>query len=262
MPQPLGRIDPCPLSLPLIAQMQPESPRGPVPSAWISGCKAAHARLHEIAAQLTDEIARRDTLLPGWTVGHLITHLARNADSLRGILEAALRGEMAAQYPGGPTQRTQDIERGASRSAQDLTGDLIEADRRLERAWEATPEHVWVTGLGRRRHGPTTIPEFVFLRWREVEIHLVDLDLPNLGSPHWEGLNPAYIDAELYELSRFLPARVPAASTIVLAPGDRPSRAYGHGDDHIVLEASTGKLLAWLMGRGDEPTWPILRPWE
>jgi len=107
-----------------------------------------------------------------------------------------------------------------------------------------------------------------FLRWREVEIHLVDLNLPDLGSPDWHRLNPSYIDAELPELSRNLATRVPESATIVLAPGDRPSRAFGKGDDRIVIEASPGEIVAWLMGRGGlcpagcEPSWPALRPWE
>jgi maleylpyruvate isomerase len=242
--------------------MESERATGPVPSAWISGCAAAHARLHTIAQGVNDEIARRATLLPGWTVGHLLTHLARNADSHRGMVEAAQRGEIIPQYPGGPPQRNRDIESGAGRSASDLISDLRMADENLERAWATTDETVWLSGLGLRRYGPATLAEFVLLRWREVEIHLVDLDLPELGSPNWDGLSPAYIDVELQEVSRGLAARVPESTTIVLAPGDRPSRAYGTGDDRVVIAATPGQILAWLMGRGGDASWPSLRPWE
>jgi maleylpyruvate isomerase len=140
--------------------------------------------------------------------------------------------------------------------------DLIASDESLERAWSATAETVWLGGLGLRRYGPATLAEFVFLRWREVEIHLVDLNLPELGSPDWDGLSPSYVDVELQELSRSLAARVPESTTIVLAPGDRPSRAYGTGDNRAVIAASPGQILAWLMSRGGDPSWPALRPWE
>jgi maleylpyruvate isomerase len=242
--------------------MKSERTLGPIPKAWISGCEAAHVRLHAIAERLTDDIPRRDTVLEGWTVGHLLTHLARNADSHRGMVESAQRGGVISQYPGGPTQRNGDIELGSSRSASDLAGDLKGADQQLEHAWSTTDEHVWATGLGLRRYGPATMAEFVFLRWREVEIHLVDLGLPELGSPDWDGLSPEYIDVELRELSRGLAARVPESTTIVLAPGDRPSRAFGRGDERIVIGATPGKIIAWLMGRGGEPSWPALGPWE
>jgi maleylpyruvate isomerase len=223
---------------------------------------AAHARLHAIAERMTDDLARRDTLLPGWTVGHLLTHLARNADSHRGMVEAAQRGEIIPQYPGGPAQRNADIERGSGRPASELVADLKSGDANLERAWSTTDERVWVSGLGLRRYGPATIAEFVFLRWREVEIHLVDLNLPELGSPDWDGLSTAYIDVELQELSRGLAARVPESTTIILAPGDRPSRAFGKGEDRAVIAATPGRILAWLMSRGGDPSWPVLQPWE
>jgi hypothetical protein len=54
----------------------------------------SHARLLAALAPLTDDGARRRSRLPGWTVGHVLTHLARNADSHLRMLEAARRGEI------------------------------------------------------------------------------------------------------------------------------------------------------------------------
>lgn len=235
---------------------------GATPTAWIEGCTAAQARLHAAVDRLTDEVARESSPLPGWTVGHLVTHLARNADSHRGMVEAAQRGAEQAQYPGGPAQRNADIEAGAGRTAAELIADLHAADEALEAAWAATPERAWRTGLGVRRYGPATLAEFVFLRWREVEIHLLDLDLPELGSPGRDGLSAAYVEVELQELGRSLAGRVPPEITLVLAPGDRPSRAFGGGHERFVIEAPAARLVAWLMGRGGDPAWPALRPWE
>lgn len=212
--------------------------------------------------RIDDDFARRNSALPGWTVGHLLTHLARNADSHRGMIEAAQRGEVIAQYPGGPAQRNGDIERGYARPARDLVADLKTSNQQLEQAWSTTSRQVWTTGLGLRRYGPATIAEFVFLRWREVEIHLVDLNIPELGSPTWEGLSPAYVDAELQELAGGLAARIPGSTTVVLAPMDRPSRAYGKGDERTVIEASPSTIVGWLMGRVEQPGWPAILPWE
>ena len=36
---------------------------------------------------ITDEQARAGSRLPGWTRGHLVTHLARNADGIRNMVE-------------------------------------------------------------------------------------------------------------------------------------------------------------------------------
>ena len=54
------------------------------------------------ARRPSDAWAREPSLLPGWTRGHVLTHLARNADSQRHVLEAAVRGAPAERYPGGP----------------------------------------------------------------------------------------------------------------------------------------------------------------
>ncbi|MET0910545.1 MAG: maleylpyruvate isomerase N-terminal domain-containing protein, partial [Ilumatobacteraceae bacterium] len=45
--------------------------------------------------------AELPSLLPGWTRGHVLTHIARNADSFVRLLEAAGRGEVVTQYAGG-----------------------------------------------------------------------------------------------------------------------------------------------------------------
>ena len=43
------------------------------PEADIAGATVAHARLAAALDGLTDEVAARPSLLPGWTVGHLLT---------------------------------------------------------------------------------------------------------------------------------------------------------------------------------------------
>ncbi len=58
----------------------------------------AHDRLMTTAAALTDEQARAPSLLPGWTRGHVITHIARNADSLGNLLIWAQTGVQTPQY--------------------------------------------------------------------------------------------------------------------------------------------------------------------
>jgi len=64
----------------------------------IAPVRDSHARLRATLAGLTDADARGPSLLPGWSVGHVLTHLARNADSLVRMLKAAARGDVSGGW--------------------------------------------------------------------------------------------------------------------------------------------------------------------
>jgi len=53
----------------------------------------ATTRLLASASALTDQQAREASLLPGWSRGHVLTHVARNADGLQNLLIWASTGE-------------------------------------------------------------------------------------------------------------------------------------------------------------------------
>lgn len=195
-------------------------------------------------------------------MGHVLTHIARNADSHSGMVDAARQGRVIAQYPGGMAQREGDIAAGHGRPAAALVADVQAAHQRLEQAWASMSDADWATGMGRRAPGVTSLAELVFLRWREVEVHTADLGLADRGGPDWSGLSAAYVTAELQGLLPGLRSRLPADVSVLLVPGDLPSRAYGTADEPVVIRASAANLLRWLMGRGGQPGWPSLAPWS
>ena len=78
----------------------------------------AHAALIDHLAAMTGRPGASPSvpsLLPGWTRGHVLTHIARNADSFVRVLEAARQGEVVTQYEGGVAGRNAAIEAGATR---------------------------------------------------------------------------------------------------------------------------------------------------
>ncbi|MDQ4070640.1 MAG: maleylpyruvate isomerase family mycothiol-dependent enzyme [Actinomycetota bacterium] len=220
----------------------------------------SHARLASTLASLSDVAARRPSLLPGWTVGHVLTHLARNADSFVHLLHAASRREVADQYPGGARQREGDIEAGAGRPAADLVADVLKASARLEATWSAVTEDVWRTGAGRFASGPGPLADLPFRRWREVEIHHVDLDL-GYGWADWPD---AYVDAELERAVAGLPARLPSGTALDMTATDTGERwVVGQGaSDALRVRGDRRLLLAWLMGRAAGEAFPPLAPWS
>ena len=99
----------------MFSHLTADTPGGGAPSVWVEGCVAAEAELERTIERLDDEAARGPSQLPGWSVGHTLTHLARNADSVVWRLGGAAKGERRDQYPGGLEQR-QRADRGRCRA--------------------------------------------------------------------------------------------------------------------------------------------------
>ncbi len=192
-------------------------------AATIAACTAAHRRLQATVASVDDEVVRRPTLLPGWTVGHVLTHLARNAESHAGMLDAALDDRAVEQYPGGHEQRGRDIEAGAGRTAEELRADVNATMAALETAWARMTPRAW-RGHGLVRGAEWPCRWLPFHRWREVEIHHVDLGL---------GYTP--LDWPEDYVARELP----------LALATVPERLAAGG---------RAQALAWLLGRAGQPS--------
>ena len=148
-----------------------------IPTRDIEGTRAAQERLSQTLDGLTDAVCRQPSLLPGWTVGHVLAHLARNADSHTRRLEAAARGQVVEQYLGGHDGRNADIEEGSDRSAAELVADVRDSAAAMERACRAMPPPAWdrptkaVDGTVR----PANL--LPLRRWQEVEVHHADLGL-------------------------------------------------------------------------------------
>jgi maleylpyruvate isomerase len=202
----------------------------PDPDAAIVACRSAHERVLATVTTIDDDTARRPSRLPGWTVGHVLTHLARNADGHTRRLEGALRGEDIPRYPGGMPARDREIEDGAGRSAADLLADVMSANKRLEETWSRSAEAGWPNShlLGDDRFPTAGSP---LRRLREVEMHHVDLGL---------GYEPAdwpdfYVTWELAHTLQRLPKRL----------SDNDAR----------------RVLGWLTGRSKLPTDLELGPW-
>ncbi|HUR14020.1 MAG TPA: maleylpyruvate isomerase N-terminal domain-containing protein [Mycobacteriales bacterium] len=120
----------------------------------IAACGASHARLLTAVEGLSDAEVRAPSLLPGWSVGHVLTHLARNADSVVRRLVAAAEQRQVTQYEGGADGRAADIEAGAGRPAAELLRDLAEACAALDARVAVVTDEVWWSGCSPMRSSP------------------------------------------------------------------------------------------------------------
>lgn len=190
----------------------------------LEACRASHRRLVATLDRVDDVTISRPSRLPDWTVGHVLTHLARNAESFVRILEAAEDGRTAAQYPGGLSQRTGDIEGGSKRSAAAIVNDVRSTCARLDDAFASASARAW-TGSGVLSTGAATpCSGLPARRIREVEIHHVDLGL-GYEPDDWP---VEFVTAELEGSLAALPGRI-----------EDPSQR--------------ARLLAWVAGRLGTP---------
>jgi maleylpyruvate isomerase len=200
--------------------------------ATVAGCGASHRRLLDTVDGLDEAGVEQPSRLEGWTVGHVLTHLARNADSHTRMLSAAQRGEAVEQYAGGAEERAGAIGEGAGRPASELCDDVRASTARLEAAWAAMTPEAWA-GHGLSRGRPWPCRALPYFRWREVEIHHVDIGT-GYDIADWP---EEYVGRELQVTVATVPSR--------LADG-----------------AERRRLLAWLIGRASSPGELDLAPWE
>jgi maleylpyruvate isomerase len=155
-----------------------------VPVREIEGCRAADERLLTTIQGLDDATVMQPSRLPGWTVGHVLAHLARNGESVVRRLDGARAGLVVDQYPGGVEGRAAEIESTATRPAAELVSDVARAAQAVQQAAAAMPNEAWGRMSRRANGGLLTAAEVMFSRWREIEIHHVDLGL-GYEPAHW-----------------------------------------------------------------------------
>ena len=191
-------------------------------------------RVAATLAEMSDDDARAPSLLPGWSRGHVATHVCRNADALWRFATGVLTGVPGVMYPGGQDARNSAIEEGADRPASLLAADFEFTGSRVGRVLPQIPADRLDTEIAWRR--PIIASDLPVLRWRELEIHHVDLGLAYTVSDWPDEFVSHTLDSER--------PRLAAAAPDVVVP-DLPDR----------------EVLAWIIGRPQSPGLPELPPW-
>lgn len=207
--------------------------------------EAAIDRLVASASELSDDQMREPSLLPGWSRGHVLTHVARSGDGLLNLLTWAETGIETPQYP-SVDARTADIEAGAGRSADELTADIASSAKAFIARARALPDQAWLAEV-RAIRGPAHPAWFVLnRRLFEIEVHHADLGAGYAPSswPDW------FVSDELYRVTGEH-AQNPASPAAVLNDVSSGRQYFLRASDASAT-AITGTgyaLLAWLIGR-------------
>ena len=200
-------------------------------AADLAALQESTARLESTLDGIDDLRARAPALLPGWTVGHVLTHLARNADGMVRLVHWARTGVPRPMYPSSQA-RNHDIEAGAGRPAAALVEDVRSSAGRLEQALTGLAgagaedlDRLLTFGPPRPGAVPDTPAHALpYARRRELEIHHVDLGL---------GYGPGDWPADFVERTLLFVHARSGAVDVVGEPAD---------------------VLAWRLGRGAAPS--------
>lgn len=226
--------------------------------ALLRDVEAGTARLLDTVRAFDDGDLAAPSRCPGWTRGHVVAHVARNADALVRLVTWAASGVETPMYP-SPEVRAADIEAGASRPVAAQVADLEASAAAFSEALRALPAERF---SARVRIGTHEVPaaEILPAREREVEVHHVDLDA-GYAPQDWP---PGFAGRAL----PFLLERVTAA------PGDAAFVVAIAGRDDVTVGRPGGPrvsgdiadVVAWLFGRGDRgrlrvaPDGPVPHP--
>jgi maleylpyruvate isomerase len=218
------------------------------PEEYLLQLQSATADLVGAIGGLSDADVRAPSPLPGWTRGHVLTHLARNAEGQTRLLNWARTGVPSYEYE-SVAARAAAIEQGADRPAAVLIEDVrgsadgffAAADGMPAQAWQRTVR--WTTG--HEADAALIVP----MRLGEVLIHHVDLDIGYRPQDWPVTFVSDYLDRVVTPVTfrdhPELAARMEATDT---------GRVRDAGEINPAAPVIAGPeyaLLAWLLGRSD-----------
>ncbi|MEN2418469.1 maleylpyruvate isomerase family mycothiol-dependent enzyme [Streptomyces rimosus] len=218
--------------------------------------REATDRLLDSAGKLDDAAIGEPSLLPDWTRGHLLAHVARNADALVNLLTWARTGVRTPMYASAEA-RDADIAAGADRPLAVHLDDLRSSAERFDAAVAALPPARLPYELEMRNGVIERAARLPFRRLVEVELHRIDLGV-GYGI---EQLPTAFVDAELAFMTGVkFAGHIDVPAMELRAPDGRRWRTgrtehtgvvtEDTGDvPYVVVSGPPAKLVGWLTGR-------------
>lgn len=221
----------------------------PTPTA--ESLRTASQRLVRTVDSLPDDAYRADSLLPGWTVAHVVAHLTLNAEGLAGVLVGVVEHEPVTTYR-SQEDRDAGIEKLSGARPGELRDRTMASVTRLAAAITALPDDLAGTRVARTPGSDHTFAAGAvpWMRLREVEIHHADL------GPAVAAYSPADWPEEFTDrlLDGF--AREPYDGPGFRAVATDSRREWVFGSPGPTVTGPAAALAWWATGRAPYPGFP------
>ncbi|TPQ17394.1 maleylpyruvate isomerase family mycothiol-dependent enzyme [Streptomyces sporangiiformans] len=204
----------------------------------LESVREATERLLTAAASLDNAAVAEPSRLPGWSRGHVLAHLARNADALVNVLEGR------PMYASAQA-RDVDIERDAPRPLDIQLADLRESAARFQAAGAVPAD--WSRTVELRNQVTDTASAVPFRRWIEVELHHVDLGI----GYELEDLSEEFTEREVDFLTERFTGHPEVPPTHVTDGTRAWSTGRAAGRPEVTVTGRRADILGWLAGRRD-----------
>lgn len=227
----------------------------------LSGLEASGTAVIRTVDALGAEELAAPSLLPGWTRGHVVAHIALNGVALAGVMQAVLREEPVAMYESNE-KRDADIDDLAAAGQAEVFDQLLASTTLFNEAALAMDEDAW-HGSFCRTPGDEQVPvaSVLTMRRRELEVHHADLGAV-YGRHDWP------VDFVVEMLDAVVGDHLESGSFSVHATDLERSWAVG-GSGGQTVSGLGPDLGWWLTGRGDGEgltcdgdALPRLAPWR
>ncbi|MFD4693173.1 maleylpyruvate isomerase family mycothiol-dependent enzyme [Streptomyces sp. NPDC058463] len=205
----------------------------------LDAVREATERLLSATGKLDNAAVAEPSRLPGWSRGHVLAHLSRNADALVNVLQGR------PMYASSET-RDADIDRDAPRPLAEQLADLRGSGDGFLTAAGAPAD--WSRTITMRNGVTDSASRVPFRRWVEIELHHVDLGI----GYELEDLPEEFVIRENDFLAeRFAGHSAVPPTTAVTADGRLWTTGGGADAGPVVVRGSATDILGWLCGRRD-----------
>ena len=225
-------------------------------AAMLPWMREGTAHLLAVVDKLGDDEFATLSALPGWTRGHVLAHVARNAEALTRLANWARTGAETPMYA-DREQRSAEIERSVAFPPSTLREDLLRTAALLDDALAVLTTEQWQAEVRSALGRAIPAAEVPWMRIREVWLHAVDLG----SDTTMDDLPSGVVDLLLDDVTAALSAKDGCPALDLVATDRERSWHLGGAAPAGTVAATAADIAGWLTGRLAASDRPALPRW-